>query len=364
MKRRNVVIGVILASALIVAIVIQATFGGSVGGGVKVEPKEMPLTQNSTKTFTIILQSPQSERFDVTIIPCTCDRTWFAWLEEPRVRVEPRIQTQLYLDVRPTESGEFYFKVRAESSSGDPFESDYIWIFSEPPPTPTPTPSPSPTTTPTPTNQPPTCIGLVPDLPSPQKIMNENETKAITWTAYACDPDGDVLWYRFWQVGPGGDEWTDWRTSKEWTWYAGSVDIGDNVIYVDVRDGYHHTDSTIPDYDDSCNRSYKINAGDPPFCACLMPDKFSPQTIGVPIKWTTCVADNESAMDTFWYRYLVNGAQARGWSMDNTWTWTPTMTGTYEITVMVRDNFYGSPLVKFPDASDIEVTFKNYVITL
>lgn len=271
---------------------------------------------------------------------------------EPRVRVEPRVQTQVYLDVRPTESGEFYFKVRAESSRGDPFESEYIWIFSEPPPSPTP----SPTTTPTPTNQPPTCIGLEPNLPSPQKIMNENETKAITWTAYACDPDGDTIWYSFKQVGPGGSVLIDWGTSDEWTWFAGSIDIGDNVISVYVRDNYHP-------YDSSFNRTYEIKAGDPPFCACLMPDKFSPQAMWAPIKWTACVADNESAMDTFWYRFFVNGVEERVWSKDNTWTWIPTMSGTYEITVMVRDNFYGSPLAKFPDASDHDATFKNYVIT-
>jgi hypothetical protein len=357
MKRRNVVMGVILASVLITAIVIQATFGVGVGGGVRVDPKEMPITPNATRTFTIILQSPQNDNFDVTIIPGTCDKSWFSWLENPWVRVVPREQKQLYLDVTPTTFGEFYFKVRAESSRGDPFESDYIWLISEPPPSPTPTTSPSP-------HKEPTCIGLEPNLPSPQKIMNENATKAIKWTAYACDPDGDTIWYRFWQVGPGGEEWTDWSTANEWTWLADSIDIGDNVIYVDVRDGYHHTDSTIPDYDSSCNRSYKIIAGEPPFCACLMPDKFSPQTILESITWTACVADNESAVDTFWYRYLVNGVVKREWSNANTWTWTPTTSGTHTITVMVRDNFFGSPLTKYPDTSDLEVTFKKYVITL
>jgi hypothetical protein len=355
MKRRNVVMGVILASVLIAAIVIQATFGAGVGGGVRVDPKEMPITPHATRTFTIMLQSPQNDNFDVMIIPGTCNKSWFSWLEKPRVRVEPRVQTQLYLDVTPTTSGEFYFKVRAESSRGDPFESDYIWLISEPPPTTSPSPSPSP-------DRAPTCIGLEPNLPSPQKIMNENATKAIKWTAYACDPDNDVIWYRFWQVGPGGEEWTDWSTSKEWTWLADSIDIGDNVIYVDVRDGYHHTDSTIPDYDSSCNRSYKIITGEPPFCACLMPDKFSPQTIWEPITWTACVADNESALDTFWYRFLVDGVEGRGWSKDNRWTWTPVNLGTYEITVMVRDNFFGSPLLKYPDTSDLEVTFRKYVI--
>jgi hypothetical protein len=194
--------------------------------------------------------------------------------------------------------------------------------------------------------------------------MNENATKAIKWTAYACDPDGDTIWYRFWQVGPGGEEWTDWSTSNEWTWLADSVDVGDNVIYVDVRDGYHHTDSTIPDYDSSCNRTYKIITGDPPFCACLMPDKFSPQSTGEPITWTACVADNESALDIIYYKYLVDGVVRRGWSKDKRWTWTPTQTetGTHVITVMVRDNFFGPPLVKYPDISDLEVSFKKYVI--
>jgi hypothetical protein len=140
MKRRNVVMGVILASVLIAAIVIQATFGVGVGGGVRVDPTYMPLTQNTTKTFTIILQSAQSDNFDVTIIPGTCERSWFSWpqLKKSRVRVEQRVQKPLYLDFRPTDSGEFYFKVRAESSRGDLFESEDILISSEPPPTPTP----------------------------------------------------------------------------------------------------------------------------------------------------------------------------------------------------------------------------------
>ena len=349
--------GVILASVLIAAIVIQATFGVGVGGGVRVDPKEMPITPHATRTFTIILQSPQNDNFDVTIIPGTCNKSWFAWLEKPRVRVEPRVQTQLYLDVTPTAFGEFYFKVRAESSSGDPFESDYIWLISEPPPSPTPGPTTSPSTL-------PTCIGLEPNLPSPQKIMNEETTKAIKWTAYACDPDGDTLQYRFCVHIGGLLGWncTSWSTSNKWTWLAGSINIGDNDIWVDVRDGHHHTDSTTQDFDASCNRSYKIITGEPPFCACLMPDEFSPQFINTPILWTACVADNESTQDIIYYQYLVNGFVRRKWSMDNTWTWTPTSSGTYTITVMVRDNFFGSPLVKYPDTSDIEVTFKKYVI--
>ena len=361
--------GVILASVLIAVIIIQATFGAGVGGGVRVVPTEMPITPHSTKTFTIILLSPQNDHFDVSIMPGTCDSSWFEWLEQPRVRVEPRVQKQLYLDVRPTKSGECYFKVRAESRSGDYFESDFAWINSKPPPTPTP----SPTTSPSP-HKLPTCIGLVPDLPSPQKIMSETATKAIKWTAYACDPDGDTLEYRFCVHIKGLLGWncTSWSTSNKWTWLADKANIGDNEIWVDVRDGHHHTDSTVPDYDSSCNRSYKIIAGDPPFCACLMPDKFSPQYSGAQIKWTACVADNESAVDIHWYKFLLKRKTApvwgwqvlRGWSKANTCTWDTSMVSPeiYEIKVMVRDNFYGSPLVKFPDTSDLEVIFKEYVI--
>jgi hypothetical protein len=53
MKMRNVVIGVIFASALIAALVIRATFGGSVGGGVEIIHHDASVKQGSTVTYAI-----------------------------------------------------------------------------------------------------------------------------------------------------------------------------------------------------------------------------------------------------------------------------------------------------------------------
>ena len=330
--------GVILASVLIAAIIIQATFGAGVGGGVRVVPTEMPITQNTTRTFTIILQSPQSDNFVVSIIYGTCDKSWFSWLEQPRVRVEPRVQTQLYLDVRPTESGPFYFKVRAESSRGDIFESEDILIFSEPPPTPTPGPTPSPT------NKPPKCIGLEPNWPSPQKLMNENGTIYIMWTACAYDPDEDKLAYKFCVHKEGllDGKCSDWQTDRNWTWPATSFNRGLNDIYVHVRDGKHNISSRYGD----CSYvypNYQINDNGEPYYACLIPDIFPPQYVGAKIKWTACARDPEGDQDTLYYRWVVDGHRRSKWSKINTWIWDTTLgnysAGPHDITVFVTDSW-------------------------
>ena len=360
MKRRNVVMGVILASVLIAAIIIQATFGVSVGGGVKVIPTEMPITQNTTKTFTIILQSAQSDNFDVTIIPGTCERSWFSWLETPRVRVEQRDPTQLYVDFRPTDSGVFYFKVIAKSSRGDLFESEDILIFSEPPPTPTPTPSPSPTPTPTAL---PRCIGLVPDLPSPQKIMTKTEKKVINWTAFACDHAGDTLEYRFCEHREGLLGWncTGWSTSNKWPWNVHSDETYATAFYdiiVDVRNAKHNTDDWV-----SCEYlGYQITINNAPYdVACLIPDKFPPQYVGAAIKWTACARDPEGDQDTLYYRFVVDGHRRSNWSKDNTWIW-DTMLGNYgagyhNITVWVTDS-WDPPLPEDPRQGEAHSTFE------
>jgi len=227
-------------------------------------------------------------------------------------------------------------------------------------------PPPTPTPSPTPTNKPPTCIGLMPDLSEPQKIMTQYGTKEITWTAFACDPDEDTIWYRFCLIGPGtvGGVCTDWSTSNEWTWSATISDEGYNTIYADVRDGKHN-----PDYDSSCEYpDYQITVNQPPYCACLIPDKFSPQDVGAQITWTACALDAEGDQDTLWYRFWLKGPETanvwvtkRNWNTDNTWTWTPTTPGYHEIEVWVRDNFI-PPLSEDPDGWNVYATYWEYEI--
>jgi len=355
MKRRNVLVGLFIACLFILAIAIPATFGGKMDIGVV--PKEITVTPGSTIMYTITLSSSDPDCFDITISPDTCTSCVFEWTKRERVCVM-RGETQISLNVTPTEKRNCQFMVKAVSRSNPRvIGQSPARINSEPPPPPTPT------------NKPPTCIGLMPDLSEPQKIITEDGTKDITWTAFACDPDGDTIWYRFCVIGPGtgGEVCTDWSTSNEWTWSATISDEGYNTIYADVRDGKHN-----PDYDSSCEYpDYQITVNQPPYCACLIPDKFSPQYVGAQITWTACALDAEGDQDTLWYRFLLKGpdtvgvwATQRDWSTDNTWTWIPYQTSGYygyEIEVWVRDNFI-PPLFKDPNYYDVRATFKGYKI--
>jgi hypothetical protein len=363
MKRRKVLVGLIVACLFIAVIAIQAAFGGGIGFGI--DPDDIVVDSNTTITYTIAISSQDGDWFDVTIIPGTCSKDWFEWTKK-EVHVAPHEEKQISLDVTPTDAGSFKFQVKAISRINPrTYAIAPALITSKPPPSPSPSPSPTPTAG-------PTCIGLMPDLPPPQKIMTKKGTKDITWTAFACDPDGDTIWYRFCVIGPGtgGEVCTDWSTSNEWTWSATISDEGYNTIYADVRDGKHNTDSTVPDYDDTCEYAgYEITANQPP-CpeACLIPDQFSSQYVGATIKWTACALDPEGDHDTLWYRFLLKGpetgyvwATQRNWSTANAWTWTPTTPGYSEIEVWVRDNFV-PPLSKDPDYADALATFKKYEI--
>jgi len=345
MKRRNVVMGVILASVLIAAIVIQATFG--VGTGIGIVPRDIEVKSNTTITYTITLYSQDGDWFDVTIIPDTCSKGWFEWPKKEQVYVAPNREKQLSLDVTPTDDGSFKFQVRAISTINPAAQGlATALITSKPPPSP---PGPTPTAGPT------TCIGLEPDLPSSQKIMTKKGTKGITWTAFACSPDEDTLEYMFCVHRVGSLGWNctpEWSTSNKWTWPAtlhSNYHLTDNPvahydIAVHVRDAKYKTGSTVTDYD--CEKvyyDYEITANLPPYCACLIPDKTPPQDIGTAITWTACALDLEGGdQDTLYYKFLVDDVTQQEWSEKNTWTWRTINTagvGYHWVEVWVRDSW-------------------------
>ncbi|HWQ19368.1 MAG TPA: hypothetical protein VN455_06270, partial [Methanotrichaceae archaeon] len=87
-------------------------------------------------------------------------------------------------------------------------------------------------------NQPPAVISFTPDKPSPQQFGT-----AVTWTAQASDPDGDKVFYEFWQSGPStGGTWIvkkSWSDSNVYYWHPAPTDVGTNHFRVWARDGYH-----------------------------------------------------------------------------------------------------------------------------
>ncbi len=75
-----------------------------------------------------------------------------------------------------------------------------------------------------------------------------------------------------------------------------------------------------------------------PCCTCLMPDKSEPQVGGTAITWTAC--SNYPDQDQLRYKFWVYDGGwnvVRDWARSNSWTWTPSDTGDYDIKVEVCD---------------------------
>jgi parallel beta-helix repeat protein len=102
-------------------------------------------------------------------------------------------------------------------------------------------------------NQAPVLESLSADMSSPQQAGT-----AITWTAFATDSENDPLVYRFLIRS---QPTTDWQSSSIWTWSTSeSIDIGSNLVEVQVRDGNHARSES---YDSSVSREFTINAAEP-----------------------------------------------------------------------------------------------------
>lgn len=86
-------------------------------------------------------------------------------------------------------------------------------------------------------NSPPRLLRLNPDKFSPQEAG-----AIIMWSAIASDPDGDLIYYKFWLKAPSHDSWMDltgWITDNTWIWKTDSSNIGNNKIKIQIRDNYH-----------------------------------------------------------------------------------------------------------------------------
>ena len=212
-------------------------------------------------------------------------------------------------------------------------------------------------------NSPPTNGILVPTGGEPQPAGT-----SITWVAYAEDPDGDTLYYRFWIRGPStGYSWRimqDWSTVNIWTWQTSSAGIGNTDISVWIRDGHH---APSDNYDlEKKYYDYTITSvgNQPPINPSLTPDKPEPQPAGTAIGWTASATDPDG--DTLYYRFWIRGPSTgyswrimEDWSTVNTWTWHTTSAdiGGTDISVWIRDGHHAPP-----DRFDIEKKCYDYNI--
>jgi len=81
-------------------------------------------------------------------------------------------------------------------------------------------------------NQIPIISNLIADKSSPREVG-----AIINWTAESFDPESDPLLFRFLL---NDKQVQDWSSSNAWTWIAREIDIGQNLIEVQIRDGNHY----------------------------------------------------------------------------------------------------------------------------
>ena len=202
----------------------------------------------------------------------------------------------------------------------------------------------------------------------PTKEEPQSADTCITWVAYAEDPDGDILYYRFWIRGPAtGDSWTimrDWSSVNTWTWQTSLADIGDTDISVWIRDGHHASPSSYDLEMIYFDYNIELAVNKPPTNGILVPTKEAPQSAGSSITWVAYAEDPDD--DSLYYQFWIKGPATgdswtimRDWSSVNTWTWQTSSAdiGDTDISVWIRDG-HNAP----PDSYDLEKKVLNYQI--
>ena len=195
-----------------------------------------------------------------------------------------------------------------------------------------------------PPNNPPVISSLTPDKASGSQVVGAT----ITWTCSATDAESDPIVYRFWNR-PNGGAWTmtrDWSASYVWVWTptaAGSYDVACHV-----RDGKHAGVNGWDDHKEAYGYSVlSAPPNSPPTLSSLTPDKVSgSQVAGSTITWTCSATDTEN--DPIVYRLFLQPAGGswsivQDWSGTNTWAWTPSGAGTFNVACHVRDGKHQGP---------------------
>ncbi len=147
------------------------------------------------------------------------------------------------------------------------------------------------------------------DRPSPQKAGTP-----ITWATSATDIVNNVIYYKYWLIGPStGGNWspmTEWITDSTWTWNTTDSDIGENQVRVWVRDGSYAGEDS---YDNSMSSEFVIEKrSSPPSNPNPEPLNYSPS---IPTKTEWEKKFGEAGFDVGYYvlstgdsGYLMTGS--------------------------------------------------------
>jgi hypothetical protein len=157
----------------------------------------------------------------------------------------------------------------------------------------------------------------------------------ITWTALAVGGPAPLK-YQFWRYSLSAGTWTmvqDYSTDNTYTWTPGATAQGRYAIQAWVR----ANGSTAAQDAWKSTGFFEIQDG-PIQVASLTPNVHLPAGTGGAITWTADAVGPGPLEYQFW-RYSKSSNQwtsVQSYSSKNTFTWTPTSTGTYALQVWVR----------------------------
>lgn len=176
----------------------------------------------------------------------------------------------------------------------------------------------------------PTGVTVTSDLASPQAPGT-----AITFSATAQGGAGP-LEYRFYLNDGSGAGFVlqqDYSSTASWTWTPSAA--GNYDLFVEVR---RAGADVLRDAYASVN-FYQIQAAIPPNAVSLTPSIASPQASGTQITFTATASGGSGPYE---YRFYLNDGSGAGYvlqgpySATNTFVWTPTAAGNYDVFVETR----------------------------
>ncbi|WP_066676168.1 triple tyrosine motif-containing protein [Clostridium septicum] len=182
------------------------------------------------------------------------------------------------------------------------------------------------------------------DKASPQAINTP-----VTFTAKASG--GSSILYQFWiNDGKGWKMVRNYSNSNTFTWKP--TVAGKYSVSVYAKDS-----KSTKAADDIKITNYVISAsGKPVKIDSVSMDKASPQAINTPVTFTAKASGGSSILYQFWINDGKGWKMVRNYSNSNTFTWKPTATGNYTVSVYAKDSTSAKA------ADDIKLT--SYVISV
>ncbi len=172
--------------------------------------------------------------------------------------------------------------------------------------------------------------GLTADRPFPAKAG-----QTIAFIATATGGSTGPLQYQFWRFDAGRG-WTigqAFSASRTYSWTPGAGDIGDHAVQVWVRSAA--SSAAFEGVRDS--GMFKVVA-DPLSAPSLKANVVFPSPPNRAVIWTVTASGGVAPLQyQFWvFRDGAGWTMARDYATSNTFTWTPTVNGTYALQAWVR----------------------------